>query len=44
MGERGIREQLVLEVTAGGSDGVAVNATAVCLRFARPFIQGFLDK
>ncbi len=44
MGERGIREQLAAEVSAGGSDSVGVNTTAVCLRFARPFVQGYLER
>jgi hypothetical protein len=44
MGERGIKAQAATELTAGGSDGFTVNAAAIMLRFARPFVEGYLAK
>lgn len=44
MGETGIKAQAATELTAGGSDAFTVNTTAIMLRFARPFIEGYLAK
>lgn len=44
MGETGIKAQAASELTAGGSDAFTVNLAAVLLRFARPFVQGYLEK